>query len=124
MISSQEEFVLLLKKWESASAQVGVVFKTDATSETPLSTAIVLIIRGTISEISDAESFVALKVGEFGFVSVGFANSVFSFNTSFLGRDAQPVPNFVDPGREVDELATVQTSSGLTVVFYTLADQA
>lgn len=120
MISSQAEFVLLLKKWRSDSAQVGVAFKTDASSEMPLSTAIVLVIRGTIEEINEAESFVVLKIGEHGGFSIGFANSLFSFDTSFLGRDAQPVPNFVDPGNEVDELSTVQTASGLIVTFYTL----
>ena len=122
MVSSQDEFVLFLKKWESASAQVGITFKTDALSETPLSTAMLLMIRGTIATISEAESFVVLKIGDLGFVSVGFEGSIFNLDTSFLGSDAKPVPNFVDPDREVDELATIQTASGLIVTFYTLID--
>ena len=44
MVSSQEEFVLLLKKWRSASVQVGLLFKTDASSEMPLSTAMVFVL--------------------------------------------------------------------------------
>ena len=82
-----------------------------------------LRIRGTIEEISEAESFFVFKVGELGFVSIGFGNSLFNFNTSFLGRDAQPVPNFIDPEREIDELATVRSASGLMVTLYTLVDR-
>lgn len=124
MVSSQEEFVLLLKKWQSASAQVGIAFKTDALSEIPLSTAMVLSIRGTIEAISEAESFVVFKIGEMGLLSIGFENSLFNFTTSFLGADAQPVPNFLAPDREVDELATVRTASGLMVTFYALIDDS
>ena len=122
MVSSQEEFVLLLKKWRSASARVGLVFKTDASSEMPLSTAMILSIWGTIEQISEAESFVVVKVGEFGVVSIGFADSLFNFDTSFLGRDTRPVSNFIDPSREIDELATVQTASGLMVTLYTVIE--
>jgi hypothetical protein len=120
MVSSQDEFVLLLKKWRSDSAKVGLVFRTEASSEMPLSTAMVLRVWGTIEEISEAESFVVLKIGQSGLVSIGFANSFFNFNTSFLGLDTKPVSNFVDPDREVDELATVRTASGLMVTLYTL----
>ena len=120
MVSSQAEFVLLLKKWQSASVQVGIAFKTDASSEVPLSTAMLLSVRGTIVAICEVQSFVALKIGETGFVSLGFGNSLFDFDTSFLGRDSQPVPNFLDTDREVDELATMRTASGMLVTLYTL----
>lgn len=122
MVSSQEEFVLLLKKWRSASVQVGVAFRTDASSEMPLSTAMILTIRGTIEAISEAESFVVFKIGESGCVSIGFRDSLFNFTTSFLDSEGKQTTNFVDPDREIDELVTVRLASGLIVTFHTLID--
>lgn len=118
MVSSKQEFVLLLNKWKDANAEVGFTFKTGASSEMPLSTALMFRLRGTIATISDAQSFLALAVGNQGMISIGFEDAWFNFETSF--KVSPPaVHSITGSSGEIDELVTMVASSKHIVTLFT-----
>lgn len=119
MVSSKQEFVLLLNKWRDGNAEVGLTFKTDATSEMPLSTALIFRLRGKIATISDAQSFFALDVGNQGLISIGFEGAWFNFETSF-NVPPSSVHTITDSSGEIDELVTLVASSKHIVTLFTL----
>jgi hypothetical protein len=119
MVSSKQEFVLLLNRWKDANSEVGLTFKIDACSENPLSAALVFGLRGTIATINDADSFFALAVGEQGLISIGFENAWFNFATSFEVPNASSHTITGSPN-EVDELITIVALGQHVITLFTL----
>ena len=121
MISSIEEFVLLLRKWKSSSATVGLLTKTNAFSLVPLSTSTIFSVHGVISAIDETRFFFVLSFGERDFVSVGYGEALINFSTSREVDENSELGALVATiGDLLDEVVTVTQKQGLLLTIYTL----
>lgn len=117
MVSSKEEFLLLARNWQNASATVGISIAFGGeTSVNPLASAFVLKLNASVAEVNEAASNIAFSVGNTGFLSFGFEGATFNFGTS---EDAPSIlSSLLDAEtEEVEESFTVGLKSGLVVTF-------
>jgi hypothetical protein len=113
MISSVEEFILLLKKWSAESARVRVIFSF---ADPQISTCRgVLRLSGTVTAI-DAQTRVFRIGGEDQFAMIGFAGCRLGYGT---GADVQLSSQITDEGR-LEDLVCLVTPSGVSICMYTV----
>ena len=112
MISTRDEFVLLLAKWKNSSAKVtALLVHGGSTSSNPLSSAFISMLPFEVTGIDDKDSFFVLGDRETGTVSVGFEGAEFHFETA---ADLEPYfAVFVSESATVDEMVTIVLPSGL-----------
>jgi hypothetical protein len=116
MISSREEFLLLLQNWTNASAQVTVVIAFGGEqSADPLATAFLLKLSARSVLVNEDTSNVAFSVGDDRLLSFGFDGATFRFRTS---TEMPPMLSSLQGlSQEVEESFTVGLKSGLIVTF-------
>ena len=113
MISSVEEFVLLLKKWSSESADVRVI----ASFADPQISSCrgVLRLSGTVTAIDEQTR--VFRIGDGGqFAMIGFAGCRLGYGT---GDDVQLSSQISDAG-PLEDLVCLVTPSGLSICMYTV----
>jgi|ERR1035437_1010492 hypothetical protein len=119
MNTSRDEFLLLMQNWKNSSPSVMLaVVYGDGTPPIPLSTSFMLRLKGKVIGIDGEGSFVALLVGEDGFISVGFDKASFDFKTVLDLSDSFTSDLLLK--EELEEMVTLRQSSGLTVSFLAL----
>lgn len=113
MISSVEEFVLLLRKWSAESARVQLI----ASFADPQISACRAVLRlsGAISAIDEHTR--VFRIGdEEQFAMIGFTACRLGYGT---GADIQLSAQIGDAG-ELEDLVCLVTPSGLSICMYTL----
>jgi hypothetical protein len=119
MITSRDEFLLLLTKWKNSSATVSAFLVLGGkTTENPLSSALILELPASITGFDGEVSFLVLGNGETGLLSVGFEGAEFHFETA---ADLDPsFSAFLPESVEVDEMITLVLPTGLKLSLATL----
>ena len=113
MISSVEEFILLLKKWNAESARVRLITSfADAQVSTCRG---VLRLSGTVTAIDEQTK--VFRIGdEEQFAMIGFAGCRLGYGT---GADVQLSSRITEAG-QLEDLVCLVTPSGLSICMYTL----
>lgn len=113
MISSVEEFILLLKKWSADSARVRVIVSF---ADPQISTCRgVLRLSGAVTAI-DEQTRVFRIGNEDQFAMIGFAGCRLGYGT---GADVQLSSQITDAG-QLEDLVCLVTPSGLSICMYTV----
>jgi hypothetical protein len=113
MISSVEEFILLLKKWSVESATVRVI-ASFADPQVPTCRG-VLRLSGTVTAIDDQTR--VFRVGdEEQFAMIGFTGCRLGYGT---GADVELSSQIADVG-QLEDMVCLVTPSGLSICMYTV----
>jgi hypothetical protein len=118
MDASRDEFLLLIQKWKNSSASVIIGIAHGGSGPMPVSTSLIVRLKGTVVGIDETTSLVAFLIGEDGVMCFGFDNAEFSFGTL---QDVPPesLPLFAVE-EELEEMITMRQVSGLMVSFLML----
>jgi hypothetical protein len=118
MISSQEESLLLFRKWMNASSDVKLAFSCCGEG-VPLSTILIIRLNVRVTAIDEEAMFVAFSTGEDGLISLGFKDATFDFQT-LLEVPSEMAANLSGSIAEIDELLATTLSTGLRITLFTL----
>lgn len=115
MISSVEEFILLLKKWSAESTHVRVI----ASFADPqiASCRGVLRLSGVVTAIDEPTKVFRVGSDE-QFAMIGFSGCRLGYGT---GNDVQLSSQITDVGR-LEDLVCLVTPSGLSICMYTVGE--
>jgi hypothetical protein len=113
VISSVEEFILLLKKWRAESARVRLL-ASFADAQMP-SCRGVLRLSGMVTEIDEPTQVFRLGDAE-QFAMIGFAGSRLGYGT---GDDVQ-LSSQMNHAEQLDDLVCLVTPGGISVCLYTV----
>jgi hypothetical protein len=113
VISSVEEFILLLKKWRAESARVRVLASF---ADAQLSSCRgVLRLSGVVTEIDEPTQVFRLGDAD-QFAMIGFAGCRLGYGT---GDDVQ-LSSQMNEAEELDDLVCLVTPAGISVCIYTV----
>lgn len=113
MISSVEEFILLLKKWSAESTRVRMI--ASFADPNVASCRGVLRLSGTVTAIDEPSK--VFRIGdEEQLALIGFAGCRLGYGT---GADVQLSSQITDTG-QLEDLVCLVTPSGLSICMYTI----
>jgi hypothetical protein len=112
MISTYEEFLLLLKKWKNESTQLSALAIFE---ETEWSTKGMFHIRGSIVSLDEAMATFSIAGEAASFATVTFAACTFIYE-----HDTDTEALSMLTGEQYDEMAIIVTPSKARVAVYTL----
>jgi hypothetical protein len=116
MISSVEEFILLLKKWSAESARVHLI----ASFSDPKSTACRGILRLSGALVGIEEQACVFSIGdEEQSAMIGFSGCTIGYGT---GEDFQLSSN-ISQAAMIADLVCLVTASGISICLYTIKDK-
>ena len=109
MISTSEEFVLLLKKWKSESTQVGIVcgFSSGLPSRG------IIVVHGIVDELNESEAMFRITDGRSNAAMIRFGECKFVYE-----GDSVVLPLTRITGEEYSDVAAIVTPSQVTIAVF------